>query len=137
MKKTEKMAKALTISGLLITLALPLAARAQADAWDCGDGELEGLGVSPAQDAEGYYDADLSWDCFPGDGICNTKVRTKLTDETGKLTFEAYDFKLVIHTELKPRSDGSFLAHVTATAQGPRDEGGGLTLSQNVSCARK
>jgi hypothetical protein len=123
------------VSVFVISILMPLSSFA-ASSWQCDGGTLEGLNVG---EVHGELSGDVSWDCFPGDGICNQQsaVRQEAGDE-GETVFVGPYFKLTIETSKALNSEGEYNAHIVAKDMtDASDEGRGFTLDQDISCQKK
>jgi hypothetical protein len=103
--------------------------------WSCTGDNIEGLAVSSG--SGGKYSAGVSWDCFAGGGICERNVQAELIKpvaEGGSTIFRGQHFTLVLHTDAPAKKNGSVSAHISAIAPGPTDQGGGLSINENVYC---
>lgn len=100
--------------------------------WTCDGNTVEGAGVS---ETNGGLEGDLSWDCFPGDGICNARAAVSETrNGSGDLVFQGPDYSLVIRTSVAPEN-GAYQAHLVAKdTVDAADAGRGFTFSQYVTC---
>ena len=118
---------------IVFALSSVSALASTAPLWDCGDGiSVEGLSVYVSQ---GELKGSLSWDCFPGDGICNQRANLKrIVLNNGDQIFEGPYFELIIHTSVAPGAEG-YKAHMIAKDMtDASDMGRGFTFNQFVTC---
>jgi hypothetical protein len=118
------------LSMILAMSASSLANAADPVLWQCTGDNIEGISVSA--DQGGKYPAGVAWDCWGGGGICQTNAKTTLKNEGGKMVFNSADYTLEI--DKNAGGDNSHDAHISATAQGPSDMGGGLDIDEDVTC---
>ncbi len=100
--------------------------------WTCDGAQIEGAGVDRVA---GKLSGSLSWDCWPGGGICDAKAEvTESKDASGDTVFRGHAFKLVIETSSAP-VDGAYNAHLSATdTTDPADSGRGFKFDDSVTC---
>lgn len=123
---------------ILVLMALGLSSTvsyaASATLWDCEGGSVEGLSI---YQTHGKTFGSVSWDCFPGDGICNQKTSVTESSENGDTVYEGKGFKLVVESA-RATDPGYVKAYIKATdLTDANDEGRGLTLDQSIECTKK
>jgi hypothetical protein len=98
----------------------------------CDGTGIENLGVYKDQ---GKLVGNVSWDCWPGGGICNEEAAVRPVKlGNGDIIFSGKYFKLIVHTSVAPVS-GQYRAHVIATDMVDSGNlGRGLTINQYVMC---
>lgn len=119
---------------ILSLFALTLSSAAVASTFTCEGANIEAAGVSRAR--MGTLTGEVSWDCFPGGGICNAEAKLLTESKTGAgdTVFSGKSFKLVVYTS-KASESGEYKAHISATdLVDGSDEGRGMTINESVSC---
>jgi len=119
----------------LIALCLAPLTSFAATSWQCDGITIEGLSVT---EAHGKLTGFLSWDCFPGDGICNQDAAVQVsTNSDGNTEFKGPHFYLLIETSKNANSAGEYPAHISATDMtDASDEGRGFTMSESAACKK-
>jgi hypothetical protein len=100
--------------------------------WQCDGNMVEGAGVSTAR---GQIEGNVSWDCWPGGGICSeNEVVTSEKDENGDLVYRGAHFYLIVRTSEAQAEDG-YKGHLNAKdMKDPADMGKGFVFDDNVTC---
>lgn len=100
--------------------------------WSCDGTNIEGAGIA---EVNGALAGNLTWDCWPGGGICNAKsLLSAERNNTGDLVYKGQYFQLVIHTSSAPLN-GAYKAHLMAKDEvDSANAGRGLTFNQYVTC---
>jgi hypothetical protein len=131
--------KTMTLALLVLTLfphplfAAPVATE---NSWTCTGANLEGLSIG--KDKNGRLAGGMSWDCWPGGGICSQGDYVQLiADRDGNLVYRGSHFNLVIFNTDTVGENGNYPGKISATDErDPKSRGQGFTISEAVSCAR-
>jgi hypothetical protein len=129
--KTVITAIALVLSSASVSVSASALA-ATPPLWDCSGGSLEGLQIYKTPKG---LAGSVTWDCFPGDGICAQETAVeRVVLNNGDQIFEGKSYKLIVHTSVAPTSDG-YKAHIIAKDEvDSADAGRGMSLDQFVDC---
>ncbi len=101
----------LTFIMLMFAASVSFASTPGKAVWECSAYDVEGATIT---EINGQLLGDLSWDCFPGGGICNAKANvTVARDRSNDLVFRGPYFWLIIHTSVAP-VNGAYQAHLIA-----------------------
>jgi hypothetical protein len=103
-----------------------------ATSWQCSGDNIEGMEVS---ESNGHLEGTITWDCFPGGGICKQDATVEATTTSyGNTLFQGPYFKLIIETTKDEGANG-YVGHITATDMtDARDMGQGLNIKEAVTC---
>jgi hypothetical protein len=119
---------------ILLASAVPALADASAAAWTCEGANIEIASVGRAR--MGTMSGNVSWDCWPGGGLCQAKATLLSMSKTerGDIDFKNNSFELVVYTSIASKN-GVYNGYLSATdLDDPVDAGHGMTIDEPVTC---